>query len=119
TSISHDVGGTILDGRTLETSRGRMVLAASKAPESFVIDLAKFVGKTSLKGSMTVVRRSDASTVLATRSMMVLTPRDPQVAERFHILVSDVEEGQRWAGAKLCDGLRALETGVRARCRVQ
>lgn len=119
TSISQDVGGTLLDATTLETPQGRVVLAASKAPAEYVIDVAKFVGKTALKGNMTVVRREDSAKVIATRSLMVLTPRDPQVAERYHILVSDVEEGQRWASAKLCDSLRELETAVRARCRLQ
>jgi len=119
TSIAREVGGSVSEGAVLDTARGKMSLVASKAPESYVVDLAKFVGKTDLSGAVTVVRREDASKVIATRNLRVLEPKDPMMAEHYHVLVSDVEEGQRWATAKLAEKLRALETGVRARCRVQ
>jgi hypothetical protein len=112
-------GDLAADGRSLTTPQGVMTLAASKAPESFVIDLAKFAGKTSLEGALTIVRKEDAGKVIASKALQVLTPRDPKVAERYHVLVSDVDQGQRWANAKLADALQALETTVRAKIRLQ
>ena len=54
--ISQDVMGNIIDGPGLETLKGQMSVAASKAPASMVIDVAKFTAKVPLDGALTVVR---------------------------------------------------------------
>jgi len=114
------VEGTVsVDGRSLETKRGVVTLAASKAPESFVIDLTKFAGKTALRGALTIVRKEDAATVTASKSLQILYSKDPTVAARYHVLVSDVEEGQRWATSKLTDALEGVEAAVRTKIRLQ
>jgi len=119
-ALGREVQGELSpDGRSLTTPKGVMTLVASKAPESFVIDTTKFAGKTSLEGALTIVRKEDAAKVIATKTLQVLTPKDPKVGERYYVLVSDLEQGQRWANAKLADSLESLEKSVRAKIRLQ
>jgi hypothetical protein len=116
-SIAQAVGGTLVEGPSLEMPRGRMSLVASKAPESMVIDLAKFTAKTALAGTMTVVRIEDVKKVIATKHLRPLLGHP--FSEKYHALVSDEEQGRRWLSAEFVGKLSALEGAVRARCRVQ
>jgi hypothetical protein len=116
--LSMDVLGNIVDGPALETLRGQMSLVPSQAPASMVIDVAKFSAKTALEGSMTVVRAEDAKKVIATKNLRPVAT-DPAVAERYHVLASEEEFGRRCTSTSVVEKLRALETEVRARVRVQ
>jgi hypothetical protein len=116
-SIASAVGGSVVEGPALETPRGRMSLVASKAPESMVIDLAKFAAKSSLAGAMTVVRVEDSKKVIATKNLRPLLGHPFEA--KYHALVSDEEQGRRWLSPEFAGKLAALEGAVRARCRVQ
>lgn len=116
-SIAEAVGGSVIDGPALEVLRGQMSLIASKAPSSMVIDVAKFSGKTVLPGSLTVVRVEDAKKVMATKNLKVLA--EHPFSARYHVLVSDEVQERVWKSSGIAAALEALETGVRARCRLQ
>lgn len=118
-SIAEGCKGKVIAGPALETGRGLMVLVASKAPENMVVDLAKFSSKTASNGAMTVVRIEDAGKVIATKHLRPLTLKDSRIAERYRVLVSDETRGQTWMTQDFAAKLQALETAVRARCRIQ
>jgi len=116
--MSMDILGNIVDGPAFETLRGQMSLVASKAPAVMVIDVAKFSAKTTLEGSLTVVRVEDAKKVIATKNLRPIA-LDPAAAERYQALATDEALGRRCVNADFVEKLRALETNVRARARFQ
>jgi hypothetical protein len=118
-SIAAAVGGRIVDGPALETPRGLLALLASGAPAILAIDIAKFSAKTTLEGALTVVRAEDAKKVIATKNLRPVPIKDPDVARRYLALASDETLGGRWVSPDFAGKLQALETSVRARCRLQ
>jgi hypothetical protein len=118
-SIADAVGGRVVDGPALETSRARLELLASGAPAIMAIDIARIKAKTPLEGALTVVRVEDAKKVIATKNLRPLSLKDPAIAQRYVALASDETRGGRWVSADFAEKLQALETSIRARCRVQ
>jgi hypothetical protein len=118
-SIATSVGGSVIEGPVLETARGQLALAASKAPASMVIDVAKFSAKTALEGALIVVRTEDAKKVIVTKNLRPVPLKDPEIARRYLALASDETLGGRWVSPEFAEKLQALEASVRARCRLQ
>ncbi len=116
--ISGALNGNIIDGPAIETLRGRLYLQASGAPMDLDIDLVKFSAPTGIKGSLTVVRIEDLKKVIATKSLRRIG-LDPAIAERYAAFASDESKGRRWLSPEVVEKLRALETAVRARARIQ
>lgn len=118
-SIVHEVGGNVVDGPALETLKGRMTLVATRAPQSMVIDLAKFVAPVSAPLLLTVVAVQDAAKVTATKNLRPVIPDDPAIAATYKVLSSDEGWARSVVIPPFVEKLKALEAVVRARPRVQ
>lgn len=117
-SIASEVGGSLTAEPALETLLGKLTLFASKAPESFVIDTAKFVAATRAPQQLTIVRVEDAKKVLSTKGLIALKSADPKDQETHLFFASDEAFGRRCMEPEFLDALRTLDRGVKARGRV-
>jgi hypothetical protein len=117
-SIAAEVGGTLTAEPSLDVPAGKVTLHASKAPESFVIDTAKFVASTRVPHQLTIVRVEDARKVVSTKGMIALKSAEPQDQQTHLFFASDEGFGRRCMEPEVVEALRTLDRGVRSRCRV-
>lgn len=116
-SIMSDVEGRLVEGPALETRAGVLWLIASRAPQSMVIDLAKFTATLATSNSLIVVATPDAGKVPA-RRLQVVTPDDPGIAAMYQVFASDEAWARSVVNSKLVDKLRDVDRVVRARSRL-
>ncbi|HEV3029921.1 MAG TPA: hypothetical protein VG457_20245 [Planctomycetota bacterium] len=117
-SIASEVGGTITPEPALILPSGKVTLFASKAPESFVIDTAKFVAPTPALFPMTIVRVEDAKKVVSSKGLIALKSAESKDQQTHVFFASDEPFGRRCMEPELVDALRSLDRKVRGRCRV-
>lgn len=117
-AMAAKIGGTVTAEPSLDTVFGKVTLFASKAPESFVIDTAKFTAPVSPLFQLTIVRVEDARKVVATKGLIALKSAEPQDQQTHLFFASDEAFGRRCMEPAFVDLLRALDQGVKGRCRV-
>jgi len=117
-SIASEVGGTLTPEPALVMASGKVTLFASKAPESFVIDTAKFVAPTPAPFQLTIVRVEDAKKVVSSKGLIALKGAEPQDQKTHLFFASEEPFGRRCMEPELVYALRALDRGVQGRCRV-
>jgi hypothetical protein len=118
-SIAAEVGGEITAGPELRSSRGRLALLASKAPQILVIDVAKFTASLDSPGQLTIVPVQDAAKVIHAKVLHPVTMNDPAIDEAYKILASDESLARRVVTPGFVEKLRALDRAANVRSRLQ
>lgn len=116
-SIPDAYNGSIVAGPALETLHGTLSLLASKAPESYLIDTAKFTAAVPGDKQLVVVRVEDLKKVMA-KGLKAVIPEDPDIAQTYAILASDADHGKPFARPAFIGRLRSLDQAVKGRCRL-
>jgi len=117
-SIPAAHNGSIVAGPALETLQGKLVLAASKAPKSFVVDCARFSAPVPGTQQLTVARVEEAKKIISTKGLKALTPEDPELAKSYLFWAMDETLGRRCMEPAFVDILRRMDEAVRGRCRL-
>lgn len=117
-SIPAARNGSIVAGPALETLHGKLTLAASKAPKSFVVDSARFSASVPGTQQVTVARVEDAKKIISTKGLKPLTPEDPELAKSYLFWATDEAVGRRCMEPAFVDLLRQMDAAVRGRCRL-
>jgi hypothetical protein len=118
-SVSEALGGRLVEGPALETSKGKLALLATRAPQDPAIDVTKLTIPLQSPYAVTVIPIEDAAKALQTKSLHPVDGIDPSVAAAFKVLSSDADFGRRVAVPELVDRLRELAKVVQARARLQ
>ena len=118
-SVAAEVGGRIAEGPSLRSGDGVMMLQASRAPESMVIDLVKFSGPLATPQLLTILPMQDAAKAIANRNLKPVKPDDPAIAAAWKILASDEAFARAAVTRELIRHLEELNRFARVRARVQ
>jgi hypothetical protein len=109
--------GSIVEGPALQTPHGKLALIASKAPESYLIDTAKFTAPVRGERQLAVVRVEDVRKVMA-KGLKAVIPQDEEIAQSYAVLGSDTSYGRPFTKPGFIDRLRRLDEAVKGRCRL-
>jgi len=106
-SILDAHSGSIVGGPALETPNGTLALLASKAPESYLIDVAKFTVAVPGEKQLVVVRVEDLKKVMV-KGLQAVIPEDEDIAQTYAVLSSDPDYGKAFAKHAFIERLRRL-----------
>lgn len=118
-AVAAALGGTFVEGPALQTSKGKLALMATRAPQVPEVDVTKFTAALQSPGAVTVMPIEDAAKAIQTKSLHPVEGLDAAVAGSFKVLASDPEFGRRIAVVELTDRLRALDKVAGGRVRLQ
>jgi hypothetical protein len=118
-SVAAEVGGRVAEGPSLRSADGVMMLIASRAPQSLVVDLVKFTGPVATPHLLTLLPMRDAAKAIAHRNLKPVTPVDPSIAATWKVLSSDDGFARAAVTRELIRHLEELNRFARVRARVQ
>ena len=96
-----------------------MMLIASRAPQSMVVDLVKFTGPLATPHLLTILLMQDAAKAIANKNLKPVKPDDPAIAASWKLLASDEAFARAAVTREVIRHLEELNRFARVRARVQ
>lgn len=116
--VAAEIGGSVADGPCLQSSDGRLVLYASQAPASWVIDVTKFTAPVAWDLKLVVVRAEDAGKVMV-KGLTPLAPPGFEGSESHRVYCSDPAVARALFTRDFAAKIRTIERETRSRSRLQ